>query len=77
MGKIKGQKEYLKFESGASLTRKQAMLAQCYSCNGFEASNCDCLGKSCPLYQYMPFKGKKTKDRASEANQDTETLATA
>ncbi len=45
MGKIKGQAEYKKFEEGKPLSRKQAILAQCGVCNGFEAE--DCLGMDC------------------------------
>lgn len=39
MGLLKGQIEYRKFKSGKSLTRKEAVLAQCYVCNGQEDSN--------------------------------------
>jgi hypothetical protein len=73
MGKIKGQKEYEKFTSGKILTRKQAMLAQCYSCNGFEDSNTDCQGESCPLYQFSPYKGIKK----SKVPEDSEEVAQA
>ena len=59
MGKIKGQKEYLKFKEGEKLTRKQAGLALCYECNGFEEGNTDCQGKTCPMYQYRPHQGKR------------------
>ena len=58
MGKIKGEKEYKKFKDGEKLTRKQAILAQCYACNGFEESAEDCGGKSCPLYQYHHHRNK-------------------
>ena len=34
MGKIKGQLEFQKFKEGKLLTRKEAILAQCYVCNG-------------------------------------------
>jgi len=61
LGRIKGQVEYEKFERGELITRKQAMLAQCYQCNGFEGSNCDCLGRSCPLYQFQPYHGQKKR----------------
>lgn len=60
MGFIKGQKEYEKFKEGKKLTRKQAMLAQCYDCNGAEESATDCQGKDCPLYEYQPYRGKKS-----------------
>lgn len=56
---VKGQLEYRKFKEGIPLTRKQAILAQCFVCNGEEEGAEDCLGKSCPLYQFMPYRGKK------------------
>jgi hypothetical protein len=56
MGKVKGQTEYKKFQSGVALTRKQSMLAMCYMCNGEEESSEDCQGKSCPIYTYSPYK---------------------
>ena len=57
MGIIKGQREYKKFEEGKPLSRKQAILAQCGICNGFEDE--DCLGTSCPLYQWSPYNKKR------------------
>lgn len=60
MGILKGQLEYAKFEKGEKLTRKQAILAQCYVCNGLGESAEDCKGRSCPLYQYQPYKGRKS-----------------
>ena len=60
MSAIKGAKEYEKFKRGESLTRKQAMLAQCYVCNGEEEGAVDCHGKSCPMYQYQHYRGKNT-----------------
>ena len=59
MGAIRGAREYRKFLEGNKLTRKQAMLAQCYMCNGEEESAEDCQGKSCPMYSYQPYRGKK------------------
>ena len=54
MGQIKGALQYKKFKEGKSLTRKQAMLAHCYMCNGEENSAEDCKGEeTCPLYQYF------------------------
>ena len=67
MGKIKGQKEYEKFKAGDKLSRKQAMLAHCYMCNGEEESAADCQGKSCPMYQFQHFRGKKTRKQQKEA----------
>lgn len=61
MAKIKGADQFNKFREGKSLTRKGAILAQCYSCNGFEEGGVDCQGVYCPLYQYFPYKHKKAK----------------
>ena len=60
MGMFKGKSEYLKWQKGERLTRKKALLAHCYECNGQEDGGVDCLGgKTCPLYQYFPYKGIK------------------
>jgi hypothetical protein len=67
MGKIKGQKEYMKFKEGSRLTRKEAMLAMCYQCNGFEDSREDCRGANCPMYEYAPYHGKKKAKEPKEA----------
>jgi len=55
MGQIKGQMEYQKFKKGKSLTYRQAILAQCYSCNGLNESAADCQGHNCTLYPYSPY----------------------
>lgn len=59
MGAVKGANHYEKFKAGKPLTRKQAMLALCYECNGFEESGADCGAKNCPIYQYHPHRGKR------------------
>jgi len=54
---IKGQREYDKWQRGEKITRTQAVLANCYSCNGLEQSREDCCGdQSCPLYQFSPYR---------------------
>ena len=59
---MRGFNQYEKFKKGESLTPKQAMLAQCYVCNGENEGGEDCLGVSCPLYQFMPYrKGRQKK----------------
>jgi len=56
---FKGQMDYEKVKEGKKVTYKGAVLAKCYECMGFfEDGKQDCLGKSCPLYQYYPYKGK-------------------
>jgi hypothetical protein len=59
MGMIKGAKEYQKYKNGERLTRRQAIIAQCFICNGEEEANHDCNTKLCPLYQYHPYHGRK------------------
>ena len=59
MGIVKGSLEFKKFKSGKSLTRKQAILAQCYECNGYEAD--DCLAEHCVLYQWSPYRKRLLK----------------
>jgi len=45
-----------KFKKGLPLTRKGAITAQCFECNGFSLrKDDDCLGISCPLYQWSPW----------------------
>lgn len=58
MGAIKGKRQYDRWEKGEFLTRKQAMLAMCYQCNGLQQSNEDCKGKICPMYQYQPYRNQ-------------------
>jgi len=59
MGKIKGRKQYEKFKVGNPLSRKEAILAQCYVCNGEEEGVEDCKGFSCPLYQFHGDRAKQ------------------
>jgi len=52
-----GCKELKKSDHGESLTRKEAILAQCYTCmGGYSDGRVDCLVSTCPLYQYMPYR---------------------
>jgi len=55
MALIKGQREYKKFKADARLTRKEAILAHCYICNGHKEGGEDCFGRGCPLYRYFPY----------------------
>jgi hypothetical protein len=63
---MKGFKQYQKFKDGGSLTPKQAILAQCYECNGGSEGGEDCLGVTCPLYQYMPYRKGRVKRAQKE-----------
>jgi len=54
-----GKSSFSKFERRESLSRKQAMEAQCYECNGYSFEKVDdCKGFNCPLYQWSPWGTK-------------------
>ena len=47
---------YLKWKDGKPLSRKQAMDAQCYECNGYSVEKKDdCQATLCPLYQWSTW----------------------
>lgn len=62
---IKGQRQYEAFKAGKPLSFKGAILAQCFTCNGELEGGEDCLGVSCPLYQYMPYRRGRVKKTVS------------
>ena len=62
MGMKLGYTSWKKWKAGEKLTRRHAILAHCYTCNGEDEGGYDCEGEeSCPLYQYFPkrYKGKR------------------
>ncbi|MDP2735776.1 MAG: hypothetical protein Q8P12_06230 [bacterium] len=67
----KGYKEYQRFKLGERLTHKQAILAQCYVCNGLDEGGEDCRGKSCPLYQFMPYRRNRQKAVMTERQKES------
>lgn len=51
------------FEYGKKLTRSQAIKAKCYDCCcGYPGGAQDCEMELCPLYPFMPYKGKNRKN---------------
>ena len=67
----KGEGAHRKWKRGEKLTRGEAILAQCYDCNdghreGPLSNSKDCLGQSCALYQYMPYRANKTHNSTQE-----------
>jgi len=48
----------------------QAIKAQCYICNGGAEGGEDCLGVSCPLYQYMPYRKGRQKKQLTQEQKD-------
>ncbi len=63
---IKGAVQWKSFKAGKSLTRKGAILAQCYECNG--CSDEDCHGLSCPLYQWSACNKNAKLGRLDKGN---------
>lgn len=60
---FKGRKEYRAFLKGQKLSRKEAMSAMCYICNGYHAEEeKDCRGESCPLYAWFPYRGVRGRN---------------
>ena len=57
-----GKTEHERFKAGEKLTFKEAILANCYDCNGEHVADddgkVDCQGKNCSLYQFHPYKGR-------------------
>lgn len=70
---MKGQRQHEAFKAGKPLTPKQAILAQCFVCNGENEGGEDCLGVSCPLYQYMPYRKGRQKKAGRELTQEQRT----
>jgi hypothetical protein len=54
----KGRLQWNKHVRGESLTRKEAILAKCYDCNGMEEGGVDCDVPDCALYAYFPYRRK-------------------
>ena len=56
-----------KWKRGEKISRKQAIQAQCYECNGYTILKADdCLAKHFPLYGWSPWgleREKKPKRR--------------
>lgn len=54
-------KTYLaKHLSGNVLERNQAIIAKCADCCGYYIDGrADCKTEECPLYPFMPYRGKK------------------
>ena len=53
----KGRAELKKYREGKKLTRGQAIIAKCYLC--MNGNRYDCEIPECPLYPYMPYRGKE------------------
>lgn len=54
---IRGATAHKKWVNGCELSRREAIEAMCYECNGGEGG--DCCGYLCPLYEIGPFKARR------------------
>jgi len=64
---------YGRWQDNLFLSRKQAMEAQCYACNGESAElTNDCLGQdTCPLYIWSPWGKNKLRTHIKAYNQNS------
>jgi hypothetical protein len=54
-----GRVELERYQAGKRLTTGRAIKAKCYDCMGqYIDGRVDCKVITCPLYSYMPYKGK-------------------
>jgi len=57
--KSSGKSFLLKHLYGETLTRDQAIRAKCCDCMGYyQDGRIDCEISGCPLYPFMPYRGK-------------------
>lgn len=71
----KGKFELIRHLEGSELTRGQAIRAKCYECMGHCADGkIDCMIDTCPLYGFMPYRGK-VESEGAELNEETEQAA--
>lgn len=60
--KSSGRNFLLKHLYGDKLTRDQAIKAKCADCCGYYIDGrLDCEISGCPLYRYMPYRGKDSR----------------
>jgi len=58
-GRFQGRDELAKHLAGEKIAKWQALKAKCYDCmGGYSDGAMDCELYSCPLYPFMPYKGK-------------------
>jgi len=57
---FQGKRELLQHLDGNVIPKYQALKAKCYDCmGGYPEGAMDCELFRCPLYHYMPYKGKE------------------
>lgn len=59
----KGKVDLLSHLRGNRITRNEAIKAKCYECCGYYGDGRgDCGINSCPLYGFMPYRGRKVAE---------------
>jgi len=65
--RFQGRRELIKHLRGERLTRQEAIKATCFDCTGWYADGAyDCEIETCPLYPYMPYRGKRGSNSSDE-----------
>jgi len=57
-----GKNALLKYLRGETIHRSAAVKAKCFECCGYYADGrVDCENPDCPLYPFMPYRGKSVE----------------
>ena len=64
-----GRRELVKYLEGKKISRKEAMSAFCYECQGYcKDGRVDCENVNCPMYPYMPYSKNKEQGKRPKGN---------
>ena len=64
-----GRRELVKFLEGKKISRKEAMIAFCYECQGYyKDGRISCENTDCPMYPYMPYSKNKEQGKRPRGN---------
>lgn len=67
----KGKAEWLKYLETGEVTRKEAMLAQCYHCmGGYDDGPQDCGSAICSLYPFMPYRDGRSRKEVTDEQRE-------
>lgn len=68
-----GRTALLKYLRGEKIHRPAAVKAKCCECMGYYADGrVDCENPDCPLYPYMPYRGKVSAEGAEEPEKESD-----
>ena len=64
-----GKRELVKFLESKPVSRKEAMLAFCYECQGYyRDGRITCENVNCPMYPFMPYSKNKEQGKRPKGN---------